>query len=165
VKPLIPESVRFQGRRRLTRKDEIAETLHPLKRRNGMNNALHDIEVVKRSSRALECESKSTDPHIVFVARPFYSGEVKGVRFRLKHDLAGETHAQLFWTHAVEEGFCETKSVRVPLQKGKWAEYELRMDAPELKAAWQSGPEIIHMRFDPVDAPGTFAMGPVELLF
>jgi hypothetical protein len=91
--------------------------------------------------------------------------DVKAVRFRLKHEIQHFTQAQLFWTHSTGEAFNEVKSVKVPLEPGRWVQYQIQTDLPELAAAWRDGTEIIHMRFDPVDMPGAFEMGPLELLY
>jgi len=158
VKTFIPEKARLAGRQSLVRRERV--TLHPLRR-----NELSDIDLIKRGLRTVSLESKSNDPFIVFEARPFLSKDVRTVRFRLKHDLEHYAHAQLFWTHATGESFNEVKSVKVPLTPGKWVQYAIQMDTPELRAAWMEGTEIIHVRFDPVDMPGAFEMGPLELLF
>lgn len=158
VKTLIPEDVRQKGREQLVLREKV--TLHPVRR-----NELSDIDLIKQGRRTVRFESKSNDPFIVFEARPIVARDVKTVRFRLKHDLEHYAQAQLFWTHATGESFTEVKSVRVPLQPGKWVQYAIRTDSPELAAAWRDGNEIIHMRFDPVDMPGAFEMGPLELLF
>jgi GT2 family glycosyltransferase/glycosyltransferase involved in cell wall biosynthesis/SAM-dependent methyltransferase len=166
VKPLIPSAVRQQGRKGLERKKGVAETLHPLKKKNGVAHALHDLTIVRRGLRSMALDSRTTDPQIIFASRPFYSGDVRVVRFRLKHQSELATFAQFFWTHSADEGFCEVKSVRVPLEKAnKWGTYEVRLDSPESKAAWESGAEIVHLRFDPISVQGPFEMSPVELLF
>ncbi|GEM_PF-611002 len=158
VKGLIPEQARLKAREQLTKRDRLS--LHPFRR-----NELKDIEILKKGRRTASFESKSNDPFIIFEAQPFQSRSVRRVKFRLKHDLKHFAQAQLFWTHTTGEPFNEIKSVRVPLQPGKWVEYEILVDTPELRAAWQDGAEIIHVRFDPVDMPGAFEMGPLELYY
>jgi GT2 family glycosyltransferase/2-polyprenyl-3-methyl-5-hydroxy-6-metoxy-1,4-benzoquinol methylase/glycosyltransferase involved in cell wall biosynthesis len=158
VKGLIPEKARLAAREQLVRREKVS--LHPLRR-----NELSDIDVIKKGIRTVAFESKSNDPFIIFEAHPFKSKAVRTIRFRLRHDLKHFAQAQLFWTHATGEPFNEIKSVKVPLQPGKWVQYAIDVDTPELRDVWHQGAEIIHMRFDPVDMPGAFEMGPVELLY
>ncbi len=142
----------------LVRREKLS--LHPLRR-----NELSGIDVVKKGLRTVRFESKSNDPFIIFEAQPFQSRAVRTVRFRLKHDLKHFAQAQLFWTHATGEPFNEIKSVKVPLTPGKWVQYSIAVDAPDVREAWHRGAEIIHVRFDPVDMPGAFEMGPLEFLY
>lgn len=129
------------------------------------HNELSDIDLIERGLGSVRFESKSNDPYIIFEARPFLAKDIKAIRFRLKHHLERSAQAQLFWTHAAGEFFSERKSARVPLTPGEWVQYAIHLDTPELKAVWEQGVEIRHVRFDPVDLPGAFEMGPLELLF
>ncbi len=88
-------------------------------------------------------------------------------QFRLRHDFRGTAYAQLFWTHSRDERFSEAKSAKVTLEPvpGKWREYIFRLDDPRLKSRWEDGGrDIVQLRFDPMNVPAGFELGPLELL-
>ncbi|MGQ0505686.1 MAG: glycosyltransferase, partial [Myxococcaceae bacterium] len=161
VKPLIPDQVRELGRRVLTRGQRKVFRINKLQLNE---NAMRDVEVRKRGLTTHLFESTSSDPQFVFSATALDPGRVRAVRFRLRHHSSGRPTAQIFWTHSEEEGFKETKSASVSLESpaGTWGDYVVNLDSPTVYPVWMGKGQLFYLRFDPLDAPGSFEVSDLE---
>lgn len=165
VKPLVPRAVRQLGRKALVRLEEIpALKLDPAHDRTIQR--VSNLRVVRRGIRYAVYEAENSDPQIVFSTGRMTPASVKKVRFRFRRGFNGPAYAQLFWRHSVEEGFSEENSARVVLdaKANSWGEYTFRLDDPVVQAKWNTGQEIFELRFDPMNVPGAFEMGALEVI-
>ncbi|TMB55814.1 MAG: methyltransferase domain-containing protein [Deltaproteobacteria bacterium] len=105
------------------------------------------------------------DPHFVVDTDPFSTRNVRVIRFEMRYEVRGPLFAQLYWSHRTDESFSEAKSIRIPLngQDGRWHEYTVFVDQSEQRGLWDAEAEIHHLRFDPVNAPGTIELRALRL--
>jgi GT2 family glycosyltransferase/glycosyltransferase involved in cell wall biosynthesis/SAM-dependent methyltransferase len=163
VKRLIPQRLRNMGRGILVRAESpVLLRVDPWRR--GAVNRVNELKLVRRGLRVGRYRAEGNDPHIILETPPFPAAKVRRVRFRIRHELRKPSFAQLFWVHSDDEQFREAKSARVAVQPGGWNECSLDVHSPELSPFWQNGEQIVRLRFDPLDVPGSFEMGPIELL-
>jgi len=165
IKPFIPNALRQLGRKILVRFEQRpALRLDPSSGR-GIQR-VSNLRVVRRGSQTTAYEAEGPDPHIVFSTQSLPPNSVRKVRFRLRRASNGPAFAQLFWRHSPDEGFTEDNSATIALDGNTdtWREYAFLLDDPKLRSKWNTGGEIFEMRFDPVNVPGEFEMGKLELL-
>ena len=100
------------------------------------------------------------DPHFVVETEPFSTRSVRVIRFEMRCEVRGPLFARLYWSHRTDENFSEAKSIRIPLngEDGRWHEYAVCVDQTEQRDLWDAEAEIHHLRFDPVNAPGTIEL-------
>jgi GT2 family glycosyltransferase/glycosyltransferase involved in cell wall biosynthesis/2-polyprenyl-3-methyl-5-hydroxy-6-metoxy-1,4-benzoquinol methylase len=165
VKPFVPQAVRQLGRKALVRLEE-GPTLKLDPARVGCIQCLANLKIVRRGFRNAEYQAEGSDPQIVFSTRSLPPNSVNRIRFRFRRPFNGPAYAQLFWRHSAEENFSEDNSAKVELggKPNAWHEYTFRLDDPTVQAKWNTGQDIFQLRFDPLNVPGTFEMGPLEVI-
>jgi glycosyltransferase involved in cell wall biosynthesis len=123
------------------------------------------VRLLKRGLNETTWVVRGRDPQFVFALNPVPARTVRLIRFRMLQELECEATAQIFWTHSPDAAFDETRSARVALdgRAGEWHEYLLNLDSPMVGPLWRAGELIYRLRFVPIDSPGVFSVGPIEM--
>lgn len=123
------------------------------------------LALVKRGLAETTWRVDERDARFVFTLDPVPAAAVNLLRFRMLQEVEREGAARIYWTHAPDQAFDETRSVSIALngQPGVWREYLLRLDTAKVRPQWRAGERIHRLRFDPIDHPGIIALGPIEL--
>ena len=163
LKTLIPSSLRPRVRDFLMRREHAALRRIDLSRLAGQGE-LGDLRLLRRGLRGADFEAMTGGAQFQFAIEPLPSRSVRAIRFRLRRPTGGFAFSRLFWTHAPDEAFSEEKSVQIVLDAaaGERREYLVRLDSPGLAEKWIAGDQITRLRFDPINSPGPFELGPLE---
>jgi GT2 family glycosyltransferase/glycosyltransferase involved in cell wall biosynthesis len=159
---LVPEPLRRWGREQVVAR--WWRTVRAL--RFGASQAKPDgLELVHTGGGRVTYRALHADPSFVLEVAPFRSSDVRVIRFGMRYEAPGATHAQVYWAHRTGEPFTEDKSLVIPLTNGDggWREYAVMIDQSDRRATWDDGDEIRHLRFDPINAAGTVELAEFRL--
>jgi GT2 family glycosyltransferase/glycosyltransferase involved in cell wall biosynthesis len=165
IAPLVPQRFRQWGRARVAASSWRPRVAYRFAPPDPQIVANDGLQLVRQSARAVTYRVVHGDPFFLLPSRPFAPRSVRVIRFDMRHEARGSLFAQLYWTHRNDECFSEEKSMHIPLQPGtgEWREYTIRIDDGERGARWDAGDAIHHLRFDPLNAPGTIELRDLEL--
>lgn len=123
------------------------------------------VRLMHRSAGVGRFAAADADPYFILHGRPVSTRVARCIRFRLRVEATGYLFAQVYWTHRPGDRFCEEKSVQIPLasRADEWRDYEIAIDATPRRAQWDAGEHINHLRFDPMNAPGTIDVTELRL--
>lgn len=163
--PLVPARVRRWARAWVGLRPGRTVRRVRFGRTNGEVMAAEGLELLHAGRRASTYRVLNADPSFQLGLEPFPTSSIREIRFRMRCQASGFLFAQLYWAHGAEEHFSETKSLQIPLQTDgeSWHEYVVRIDDADRRDLWDSGDVIHHLRFDPVNAPGTIALRELRL--
>jgi hypothetical protein len=164
IAPLVPVWLRQWGRARVAASSWRPRVAYRFAPPDPQIVANDGLQLVRQSGRAVTYRVVHADPFFLLPSRPFAPRSVRVIRFDMRHEARGSLFAQLYWTHGNDESFSEEKSMHIPLEPGtgEWREYTVRIDDGE-RARWDAGEAIHHLRFDPLNAPGTIELRDLEL--
>jgi GT2 family glycosyltransferase/2-polyprenyl-3-methyl-5-hydroxy-6-metoxy-1,4-benzoquinol methylase/glycosyltransferase involved in cell wall biosynthesis len=163
VAPLVPARFRQWGRARVAASSWRPRVAYRFAPPDPQIVANDGLQLVRQSARGVMYRVVHADPFFLLPSRPFAPRSVRVIRFDMRHEARGSLFAQLYWTHGDDESFSEEKSMHIPLDSGtgEWREYMISIDDGE-RTRWDAGEAIHHLRFDPLNAPGTIELRDLE---
>ncbi|MCW5893922.1 MAG: glycosyltransferase [bacterium] len=165
VAGLVPTALRRWARERVASRWWRTVRALPFGQASAPVSPNDGLELVGRTRGRAAYRVLHDDPAFVFTAGPFRARDVRVIRFAMRCEARGDLFAQVFWSHGASEAFSEDKSLRIPIVAGdgQWHDYTVLIDESDRRAVWDAGEEIVHLRFDPLNAPGLVELGVLHL--